>query len=217
MTALIAHRLRLTCVATSPMLLPLVRGPVIRGALVQALLAEFCPVAGADACGSAHFAGMCPVCSLLATGEDAAQHGNEAPRPFTIEPPLGSNGTLAAGDPFEFGLTLVGDAVSLLPYVIAGLTRMGNRGIGDRGAAPGRFRVREVWAVEPMRGYQHRLVTEGEPTIIMPDLPITHDAVLERVSRLPINRVTLDLLTPLRLVVDGQLVHRLTFGALARR
>lgn len=217
MTTLIAHRLRVLCRAVTPMVLPPVRGPVLRGALVQALLADFCPVTGGDACGSAGMAALCPVCALIATAEEGGQHGTEAPRPFTVEPPLGSNGTLAAGDPFEFSLTLFGDAVALLPYLLAGVSRMGMAGIGDRRVAPGRFVAREVWAVEPLRGCQHRLASDDEATIRMPDLPITHAAALQRAGRLPRDVITLELLTPLRLVVDGKLVHALTFDALLRR
>ena len=51
----------------------------------------------------------------------------------------------------------------------------------------------------------------------MPDLPITHAAVLERASRLPREAITLELLTPLRLVGEGKLVHTLTFEPLLRR
>lgn len=217
MTTLIAHRLRFLCTTSTAMALPEVRGPVVRGGLVQALLADFCPVKGGEACGSSDFAGCCPICPLLATPEEGGRHGAEAPRPFTIEPPLGSHGRLTAGDPFEFGLTLFGDSVALLPYLLAGVTRMGAYGIGDRGVAPGRFSAREVWAVEPMRGRQHRLTAQDDTTIIMPDLPITHEAVLERAERLPRDAIALELLTPLRLVIDGKLVHALTFEALLRR
>ncbi len=217
MTAMIAHRLRMVCSAQTAMALPPVRGPVLRGALVGALLADFCPVAGRDGCGAPPLAAACPVCSLLATVEEGVGHGVEAPRPFTIEPPLGSVGAFAPGDPFEFGLTLVGDAVALLPYLLAGVSRMGAGGMGNRGAAPGRFVLREVWAVDPLHGRQHRLMSHDEETITMPDLPITHAAALERAGRLPRETITLELLTPLRLVSESKLVHRLTFEPLLRR
>jgi hypothetical protein len=51
----------------------------------------------------------------------------------------------------------------------------------------------------------------------MPDLPITHAAVSERAERLPRDAIALELLTPLRLVSDGKLVHALTFDVLMRR
>ena len=217
MTDLIAHRLRLLCQATTTMVLPPVRGPVLRGALVGALLADFCPVVGREGCGEQPLAAACPVCSLLATAEEGTGHGSETPRPFTVEPPLGSAGAIAPGDPFEFGLTLVGDAVGLLPYLLAGVSHMGATGMGDRRVAPGRFKLREVWAVDPPGGHQHRLMSHDEETITMPDLPITHAAALERASRLPREAIALELLTPLRLVGEGKLVHRVAFEPLLRR
>lgn len=217
MASLIAHRLRMLCTAKTGLMLPVVRGPVVRGALVQALLGEFCPVRGGEGCGTRELAAACPVCSLLATAEDGGERGVDVPRPFTIEPPLGSSGTFAPGDPFEFGLTLFGETVALLPYLLAGVTRMGAGGMGDRATAPGRFMLREVWAVELMRGCQHRLTSDDEATVTMPDLPITHAAVQERAQRLPSDMIALELLTPLRLVSDGKLVHTLTFEPLLRR
>jgi len=228
-TGLVAHRLRVECTAETAIVLPLVRGPVLRGALVGALLADFCPVRGGEGCGSPELAAACPVCTLLASGEegqgaestragrDDGRHGVDAPRPFTVEPPLGGNGAVAPGDPLSFGLTLFGDSVGLFPYLLAGIARMGQAGIGDRHAAPGRFRPREVWAIDPLQGVQQRLMSDLEETMAMPTLPITHAAVLERAARLPTDAVALELLTPLRLVTEGRLVHRLTFQALLRR
>jgi len=60
-------------------------------------------------------------------------------------------------------------------------------------------------------------MSEDEPTIAMPSLPITHTAVLERAERLPRDILCLELLTPLRLIVEAKLVHTLTFEALIRR
>jgi len=220
-TGLVAHRLWVECTAETAIVLPLVRGPVLRGALVGALLADFCLVRGGEGCGSLELAAACPACALLASAEDSVDqgqsHGVDGPRPFTIEPPLGGNGTFAPGDPLPFGLTLFGDSVGLFPYLLAGIARMGQAGMGDRRAAPGRFRLREVWAIDPLQGAQQRLMSDLEETMAMPDLPITHTAVLERAARLPGDAVALELLTPLRLVTEGKLVHRLTFQALLRR
>lgn len=217
MTPLVAHRLRVLCTAETALMLPVVRGPVVRGALVGALLADFCPVQGGDGCGASGLAAVCPVCALLSGSEEGTGHGLETPRPFTVEPPLGSHGALSPGDPFEFGLTLFGQATVLLPYLLSGITRMGQVGIGDRRVAPGRFRLHEVWAVDPLGGRQQRLASDDDDLVSMPDLPLTHAAVCERAARLPREAITLELLTPLRLVADGKLVHRLSFDALLRR
>jgi hypothetical protein len=195
------------------LVLPPVSGPVLRGALAAALLTEFCPIRGKGLCGTTN----CPICPLLSVGEESDEHKAGTPRPFTIEPPLGSNTTFAPGDSFEFGITFFGDALPLFPYLLIALERMGASGMGDRRTAPGCFMVREVWTLEPMRGLQRRLMVEDEPTVSGPDLQIDHEAVLERTARLSCNRVSLQLLTPVRLINDGHLAHTITFDVLQRR
>ncbi len=210
---LIAHRLRILCIAKTMLVLPPVSGPVLRGALAAALLTEFCPIRGNGLCGTT----SCPICPLLSTAEESDEHKVGTPRPFTIEPPLGSKAIFAPGDSFEFGITFFGNALPLFPYLLIGLARMGVSGMGDRRTAPGCFMVREIWALEPMRGLQRRLMVEDELTVSGPNLQIDHEAVLVRAARLSCNRVNLQLLTPVRLINDGRLAHALTFDVLQRR
>ncbi len=219
MTALTAQPLRLLCTARTEVVLPPVSGPVVRGALLRALLDLFCPVRGGMACGSAHLFDGCPICPLVATDDDSAGRPDMAgmrSRPFTVEPPL-RRGLVPPGEPFEFGLTVFGDPARLLPLLLDGVVHMAARGIGERGAAPGLFEVREVWVVDPLHGLQRRILPRAGADPAAHELPVTHDSALAYAARLSPDTVTLELLAPLRLIDAGALAHTLTFQLVARR
>jgi len=215
MTALTAQPLRLLCTARTEVVLPLVSGPVVRGALLDL----FCHVQGGAACGFAQLFDGCPICPLVATDEDGVGWPDKAAmrsRPFTVELPL-RRGLVPPGEPFEFGLTVFGDPARLLPLLLAGVARMAARGIGARGVAPGLFDVCEVWAVDPLRGLQRRIPPRAGDDPTAHELPVTHDSALAYASRLAQDTVTLELLEPLRLIDAGALAHTLTFQLVARR
>jgi len=219
MTALTAQSLRLLCTARTEVVLPPVSGPVVHGALLRALLDLFCPVRGGVACGSTQLFDACPICPLVTTGDDGAGRPDMAAmrsRPFTVEPAL-RRGLVPPGEPFEFGLTVFGDPARLLPLLLDGVVRMAARGIGERGVAPGLFDVREVRAVDPLRGLRRRILPRAGADPAAHELLVTHDSALAYAARLSPDTVTLELLSPLRLIDAGALAHTLTFQLLARR
>lgn len=217
---LTACRLRVSCLTQTPLRLPPVAGPVLRGALLAALRDRYCPALTSSECGVVPFRPACLICPLVVSAEGGSaghRFGAGAPRPFTVEPPLDVRADLRAGDAFSFGLTLFGDARALLPYVLDGVTAMGARGVGDGTAAPGRFMMRKIETVDVVDGLRPRVDVSDATAGDMPLQWIMHAMVVERAARLPCDAVALDLLTPMRLVRDGVLVHRLTFDALLRR
>lgn len=56
-----------------------------------------------------------------------------APHPFVLEPPENGSRVIAEGDPFEFGLTVVGRAIEYMPYLIYSFIRLGEMGLGRPG------------------------------------------------------------------------------------
>ncbi|MCW5850783.1 MAG: hypothetical protein KIT87_11975 [Anaerolineae bacterium] len=83
---------------------------------------------------------------------------------------------------FEFGLTMFARALSLFPYVVLSLERMGQQGLGQRVAANrgrrGAFWVREVVAENPVTGERQAVLTAGDNVVTLPDVPVTHEQVL---------------------------------------
>jgi hypothetical protein len=213
-----AHSLRFECRAQTEIATPPHKGSMVRGALFSALRGDFCVNSVARVCTDSRVRQACPVCMLLATADDESDRGVEVARPCTIEPPLEDRTRYQPGDVFSFGVTLFGDARPLLPYVVLGVRRMGELGIGNRQRAAGKFTVQRIAACDPVSGAAEEIYKEGERVVRQPSLAVTHEGVAAASARLGSPpTVTLELRTPLRLIVEKRLVKRLTFPLLMQR
>lgn len=213
-----AHVLRFECEALTEIVVPPFKGSMIRGALFGSLRRDFCLDQQDHTCADCGVRQACPVCSLLATADEDSPRGIEVARPCTVEPPLEGRTIYGPGDRFSFGVTLFGDAADLLPYVIIGVWRMGETGVGNRYRAPGRFVVQRIEAVDPISVRTQEIHRQGESLVRRLDVPVTHEVVTSScVSLNSPSGATLELLTPTRLVAHGALVKRLTFPVFLRR
>jgi len=212
-----AYRLTFSCQAVTPMELPRYKGSALRGAFFEALRRDFCLNKNVGSCLACPTAEVCPICKLVATVDRESPRGDEVPRPFVLEPMTSEAIRYEEGEAFSFGITLFGQALSLFPYTILAVQRMGESGLSKRAVAPGRFQLTEVWASNPLTEAKKRLYEHTNRLVSMPDVSITHQDVLRCAARLSPQQVQLDLLAPLRLVIDGKLVHELSFEALMRR
>jgi hypothetical protein len=229
-----AHRLTFITEARSTVELNEHQGSAIRGALFHALRRNFCAFARDRAmhCERCALVKTCPVALLVSTLDRGHPRGQNRPRPYTIQPPLfggdmdGVRGR--AGHPVElddgrlvfhyepgeilaFGLTLYADAMTLFPYVVLAVGEFERGGLGRRTPqADGRWRrgtlhVQSVWASNPLNGERQPVVREGTSQVHVPDVPITH-AQIEASKGPPNTRVTVNFLTPTRLIESGHLV-----------
>lgn len=224
MDKFVAYRLRFLGQATTDMSLPMHKGSMLRGAFLAALRRDFCMNKPLSSCLGCPAHAVCPICSLAATVDEAGPRGAEVPRPFSLQPILDPLSNYQEGDTFEFGITLFGDSLTLFPYVILAVKAMGELGMGrrwigagNREKAAGQFCLAKASVVNPLTGSTRQLYTQAEAVVRVPESPITHHQVLDYASRLPTERVTLQLLTPLRLVSEGALVKRLSFRILLQR
>ncbi len=150
LTPLTFLRLRVTMEALEPLHLPSFKGSTLRGAFGMALRQAMCST-GAFKCRDCSETGSCVYHYVFETPipEQAARMRKYtwAPHPFVLEPPLDSRTEYAPGDPFEFGLVLVGRAIELLPYFVLAFRRMGQRnGLGKN---RGRLRLLQVVCEAP--------------------------------------------------------------------
>jgi len=226
---LTAHRLYFQTVAAEPILLNEHKGSSIRGALYHALRGDngdwagFCYNKSAPACDACPLTAGCPVSALVATLNPDSGRGAAVPRPYTVEPPLGDQTSYAAGEHFDFGLTLFAGALKLFPYVIMAVERgMAPAGIGRRGPennfARGRFQVQSVWAENPLAGQRQAILSQGEQMVRIPDIPITH-AQIEAAGAAcaGVQQVTLHFLTPTRITEEERLLKRPAFRPIFQR
>jgi hypothetical protein len=107
------------------------------------------------------------------------------------------------GQLFAFGLSLIGRAQDLLPYIIHAVEQMSRSGIGK---GRGRFELREILEWSPLYDAERTLMNGRE--VQSPTLYITPTRVMEVAAAGRVDFVMLKLLTPLRLTSQGTLVKR---------
>ncbi|MDP2935519.1 MAG: CRISPR system precrRNA processing endoribonuclease RAMP protein Cas6, partial [Dehalococcoidia bacterium] len=213
-----AYILQFDCLASTEIRLPPFKGSAIRGAFFSALRGDFCLDRRVPGCSSCQVRQSCPVSALLATVDESSVRGIEVARPCTIEPPLETQTLYRPGDPLSFGVTLFGNAWELLAYVVLGVRRMGEIGLGNRPLAPGRFSIQQIKAIDPISGRSQHVYSCDENLVRCPDVPVVHSTILSACESLAgQTSVTLELLTPMRLIADGVLVKAISFPVLARR
>jgi CRISPR/Cas system endoribonuclease Cas6 (RAMP superfamily) len=232
------HHLRFTAQVETTIELGAFKGSALRGAWQSHLRTLYCAQrnTGNDPLHQA----MCPVCFLLSretgSGDDR--------RPYAFVPPLTRQATFEPGERFTFGISLFGQTVQFLPYLVLAVGQMGQaqglgkrihppadgQGAGDvrrRGKRPqprrGTFRLASIEEVNPLNGEQRTLLEEGGSMVQMPALAVSSQQIAVSseglAQQLEANgrRLTLDFLTPTRIVHQERLVHQPHFSPLFAR
>lgn len=219
--ALTVHHLQIRATATAPLELREHTGASLRGAFFGALWGRFCSNQFVSNCAPCPLVTVCPVSTLVASIRDAAPRGRDIPRPFAIRPPVHHAGVFGPGESFTFGLTLFGCRLELFPYIAIALHAMGQHGIGRRvpenNWERGKFQIDQVQAVNLLTGVTQSIQVAGSPRVQVPDLPMTWADAAARAASLPHERITLRLLTPMRLIDAQKLVHCLHLRPLVQR
>jgi hypothetical protein len=217
------HRIEVRATVRSPIALNEYQGSALRGALFQALYDRFCVNKTAQACAECPLVQSCPIATLMATWRPNGERGADVPRPYTIEPPLHPAHTYQAGDTLHWGLTLFGDALTLIPYIILGVQALEEEGLGNVLPQPdgrwrrGQFRVEDIVAVHPWTFERQVLYQRNSRSIQTPRLAITAKHVAERAGTLAGEQIRVEFMTPTRLIEGGQLLHRPFFRPLFQR
>jgi len=217
--SLSAYHLRYTIQATEPLELEQHPGSALRGSLFQALLQGFCMNKEATECATCPLVQSCPVSALVAPLRDEHPRGRDLPRPFVVRPPLIAAAAsetqgmrLEPGQQVTFGLTLIGRAGKLFPYVVLAAPGMERSGLGralrEHRWRRGRFTVDRIEAVHPFSGAQAPLFVRGAQQVRALELGITAADVAERAASLSAARLALRFLTPTQLTAEKTLLSR---------
>jgi len=208
---LTVYLLAFTVEALTPIEMPPFKGSALRGAWKAYMQQAYCTAPLSTRRDPLHQK-MCPVCYLT-----EYESGPESRRPYTFRPSLSDQVRFDPGERFTFGITLLGNAMVLLPYVLLAVREMGeNNGIG-RKIGPkhrrGRFRLAEVRTLHPLSGKAETVLAEGSTDVRVPTLAITPDDIAAEAQRLAAeiraNRpLRLHFLTPLRMVYRPQGAER---------
>jgi len=233
------HCLRVTAEAVTPLSFDDYTGSAFRGAFFRALMGRFCTNREAPSCQVCPLVSGCPVATLVTPmreeGIDLHGFGNDLPRPFVVWAPQKQEGRTyhryEPGEPFTFGLTLIGKSAKLFPFVLRALQVMEQYGLGrpvrELQGQRGRFLLREVHAYHPFTEQQQVLWQKGRAMPFHDPLvgtemrgtetSITGDDIATRALQLSPEQVTLHFLSPTRLVADKQVLQRPTCYTLMLR
>ena len=229
---LIAHPLRFLVRAVTPITFQGFKGSALRGALTTSLRRTFCPEWRAAQTDPFHQS-LCPVCQLLSFEGDDETSG-DLRRPYTIEPPLSAPDAFAPGECFSFGLTLYGDKLAYLPYLVLAVQGMGELGVGQKEvsgansstqgrAVRGTFRLEAIDALNPLSDEQLAMLRPGEQMVRTATALLTHihvqRAADEWADQLAAhgNRLTLQFHTPTRIIQREQTLKHPDFFPLVKQ
>lgn len=220
---LTAHHLRFTVTAETAIAFHDFKGSALRGAMAGYLKRTYCPEWRAEKTDPLHQA-LCPVCQLLSY-ELTPEEGGDIRRPFALQPPLTEQNDFAPGESFSFGLTLFGNQLAYLPYLVLAVRAAGEDGIGVRKVdrQRGHFRLERIDAVNPLTGATQAMLAPGAALVQTATLPVTHDQVLATANLLAQqvqsheNLLAVTFLTPTRLIQSGQTVKTPAFFPLLKQ
>jgi hypothetical protein len=148
---------------------------------------------------------------LLAAENPDNARGRDIPRAFTVEPPAAYSEVKARGR-FSFGVSLFGSAIELMPYLIRAVVEMGKMGLGK---GRGQFRFVRLLEINPLNGQQNILLEGREYR--EKNLVLVHQDFTKEAESRSAETVTIDFITPMRLIEKKVLVHEPRLGVLLRR
>jgi hypothetical protein len=178
-----------------------------------------CLQPGADGkpCAHCQQPGRCVYSYLFETPlpEDAAvlRRSRDVPHPLIMEGGKDSREEMSPGNRFEGRFLLIGRGEDYLSYVVAGLKRACETGLG-RGY--GRARLDDVWAEQPYTATLVRLYSASGAPVAGAGPVVTAGDIAAHAAALPPDRLTLRFLTPTRLVTSEQVATRPDFAVLVR-
>jgi len=199
--------------ALDEMRLPPYKGSTLRGGFGHVFRKVVCTIRTSD-CDECILAPRCVYAYIFETkpfeGTEALRLYRRVPHPFVLEPPLETKTTYAPGETLTFGLVLIGRAVDYLPYFVYTFEELGKIGIGK---GRGRYRLREV------RRHDGTVIYRGDEKVLGGGDGYGAGVARERGEggeKDEAGRVSLRLLSPLRLKSKGRLVSTPEFHHIAR-
>jgi CRISPR-associated endoribonuclease Cas6 len=219
--SLTTHHLLFTTEVVTPLQLDDHSGSALRGMLFDAIWKRFCTNKVSPSCADCPLHTICPVSAIVAPLREEHVRGRDIPRPYVLLPPLGEARDYVPGDLLLFGLTLFGSIVQLLPYIILSLGAVETYGLGlkcrQNGWKRGTFRVKYIESYHPFSGEKQRIYEAGRLLVQSPTCSTTPADIVAQAATLSTERITLDFLTPTRLVENERPMRQVAFRPLIFR
>ncbi len=190
-----------TLIAEEDFTLPVFKGSVLRGAFGYAFRRAVCIARQQKECKSCILSTGCAYSYIFETPRPVTatvmRKYERVPHPFILRPPDKDNRFIATGDRLDFGLILVGRAHEYLPYFILTIEELARRGLGRE---RGRCRLEQVTDCDG------REIFRPGADQLQPARRLTGTEIINSAGPPP-RRLTLNFVTPLRLVRNRQIVH----------
>lgn len=215
MSNLTLTHLTFDCIAETPIHLDHHwAGNRLRGALGYILLNTTCTQPYRQTIPTPEHAATCPACWLLSHKLDPAH----ARRAYSIVPPIPSQQIVHPGRRFSFTITLYGDGWQFLPYFVLAVSEMGRTGVGGRPHGQrGTFQVASITARNPLTQQEEVLLAPGADYVQVPTLNITWQDTLNTPYTIHNSQLTINFLTPTRLIHHKRLMKQPNFAVFFRR
>jgi hypothetical protein len=219
--SLTTTHLEFTAQTVTPLELDEYSGAALRGNFFNAIWERFCTNKSAPTCAACPLHDTCPVSALVAPLREESPQGQDIPRPYVIVPPRKGARYYQVGEQFSFGMTLIGSIVQLLPYILLSMKQLEMEGIGRRldenRGQRGRFRVERVDCFHPFTEQRQTLYQVGDMRREVPVITVQPQEMQERAAQLNKEQITLQLITPLRLIDREHTVREARFRPLVQR
>lgn len=217
-------------VAKDVILLPSYKGSTLRGGFGNAFRKVVCALKKSD-CSGCLLKEKCVYSYVFETPPPADSRimtkYTNAPHPFVIEPPAERKQAYKPGDEIHFGLVLTGRAIDYLPYFIYTFDELGKMGIGK---GRGKYLLNKVSVSRllspPLRGGDEgdgEIIYDSTTKTLNPVRPSLLNLDFEKLKsdsrgvNLEHRTLSIDFLTPTRIVYDGSLTLELEFHMLVRQ
>jgi CRISPR-associated endoribonuclease Cas6 len=220
-------RFEFQLIPEEPIILPSYKGSTLRGGFGNAFRKVVCALKKND-CDDCILKEKCVYSYVFETPPPSdtkiMRKYKAAPHPFVIEPPPEKRRSYTPKDEISFGLTLIGRAIDYLPYFIYTFDELGKMGIGK---GRGKYELKTVKSQESKVKSEKQIIYSSDtktlksfkPSVLnlhfnspQPPLKIRGGAEGGGVMSL-----TLNFLTPARLIYDSHLTLDLEFHMLIRQ
>lgn len=219
--SLVTHHLLFTTEVVTPLMLDEQCGSALRGNLFQGVWERFCTNKVSPTCAECILHATCPVSALVAPLREEHSRGRDIPRPYIILPPLGERRRYEPGETLQFGITLFGSIIQLLPYLMLSITMLESAGLGQKLAENrgqrGHFRIVTVESYNPLSAERHTIYARKQALVHIPTLQVNEQDVQARAAQLPADRITLTFLTPTRIIEKEHLMYQVAFAPILHR
>ncbi len=212
-------RYRFTYTVQEPLQMPEYKGNVFRSRFGY-LLRDITCIGGEAACMTkCQFPDRCVYSKCFETPvpDDSPMLRGQpfAPHPFILEPPRTEKLDYAPGDTFTCTLTLIGEAISLLPWMVFTFREIGKRRVGVRGKR-GQCHLDKVESLPARNTQSVQTIYTAETEMLTGEgLILQLDDVLQDAPQVT-NEIELEFLTPTSIKVNGRWTDNLTFEHLIR-